>query len=58
MIIVLAVGLSKLLVFAKKHFTSQYDAHCDDFECLVDKFLHFENLQVELADLLKDLGTT
>ena len=42
--------------FAKAHFASQYDAHCDDFECLVDKFLHFENLQIELADLLKDLG--
>ena len=42
--------------FAKKHFASQYDAHCDDFECLIDKFLHFENLEIEFADLLKDLG--
>ena len=40
----------------KKHFDSQYDAHCDDFECLVDKFLRFENLETEFTDIVKNLG--
>ena len=42
--------------FVKQNFASQYEAHCDDFECLVDKFLHFENLKTEFADTLKNLG--
>ena len=50
--------------FCSQHFRSQYEAHCDDSECLVDKFLRFENLEVEnwansesftFADLLKYL---
>ena len=42
--------------FAKQHFPSQYAAHCDDSECLVDNFLRFENLKTEFADTLKNLG--
>lgn len=41
--------------FVKQHFPSQYAAHCDDSECLVDKFLRFENLKTEFADTLKNL---
>ena len=51
--------------FVKQHFPSQYAAHCDDSECLIDKFLRFESLEAEnwtnsgsftFADLLKYLG--
>ena len=42
--------------FVKQNFASQYEAHCDDFKCLVDKFLHFENLKTEFEDTLKNLG--